>query len=347
MPFDLPDGPTIDLFSRPLAHARRSRLRGSAYRVRLAMAETLCGALDELASRYARDAATLGLPTAGIFGRKFGGSSGTCDLSPSLASRLQASRGLSGSPEFEVAWKSSAMTLGPPVYVLLPRARRTNGSGFSGWPTPDTNPEAPNTGSNRKAFKNTLDLLVPGRLASWPTPKVATGEYQTDAHGNKILNLQGAAQLAAWPTPQSHDTTTRGNTEADHHHSAHDLSNAAQLAPWPTPCQQDGPKGGPNQGTDRLPGAAALASGATPAASDEKSPSANHGWAKRREGTGMRLNDQVVWRGPISTFSPAPTGKRGVLNPAHSRWLMSYPVAWCQAAIRAHRKLKRPAKRDS
>src|SRR5579859_3843226 len=28
---------------------------------------------------------------------------------------------------------------------------------------------------------------------------------------------------------------------------------------WPTPCTQDGPKGGPSQGTDRLPAAAALA----------------------------------------------------------------------------------------
>jgi len=28
---------------------------------------------------------------------------------------------------------------------------------------------------------------------------------------------------------------------------------------WPTPCQQDGPNGGPSQGTDRLPGSAALA----------------------------------------------------------------------------------------
>ena len=33
---------------------------------------------------------------------------------------------------------------------------------------------------------------------------------------------------------------------------------------WPTPCSQDGPKGGPNQGTDRLPGAASLAGWPTP-----------------------------------------------------------------------------------
>jgi hypothetical protein len=33
---------------------------------------------------------------------------------------------------------------------------------------------------------------------------------------------------------------------------------------WPTPCTQDGPNGGPGQGSDRLPGAAALASWGTP-----------------------------------------------------------------------------------
>jgi hypothetical protein len=35
---------------------------------------------------------------------------------------------------------------------------------------------------------------------------------------------------------------------------------------WPTPCQQDGPNGGPSQGTDRLPGCAALSSWPTPMA---------------------------------------------------------------------------------
>jgi hypothetical protein len=38
-----------------------------------------------------------------------------------------------------------------------------------------------------------------------------------------------------WITPQTHDTTTRGNTMADHHYSPHDLSNQVALASWPTP----------------------------------------------------------------------------------------------------------------
>lgn len=37
---------------------------------------------------------------------------------------------------------------------------------------------------------------------------------------------------------------------------------------WPTPCSQDGPNGGPGQGIDRLPGAAALAAWPTPTKSN-------------------------------------------------------------------------------
>lgn len=41
--------------------------------------------------------------------------------------------------------------------------------------------------------------------------------------------------------------------------------------------------------------------------------------------------------GPISSGSPAATGKPGQLNPAFSRWLQAYPEAWDVAAIRASR----------
>lgn len=47
-----------------------------------------------------------------------------------------------------------------------------------------------------------------------------------------------------------------------------DIQMVAKLAGWPTPCQQDGPKGGPSQGPDRLPGAVSLSGWPTPRAND-------------------------------------------------------------------------------
>jgi hypothetical protein len=47
-------------------------------------------------------------------------------------------------------------------------------------------------------------------------------------------------------------------------------TSAIELTGWPTPCSQDGPKGGPGQGIDRLPGAAALAAWPTPTTRDWK-----------------------------------------------------------------------------
>lgn len=45
-------------------------------------------------------------------------------------------------------------------------------------------------------------------------------------------------------------------------------NDCGYLQSWPTPCSQDGPNGGPAQGVDRLPGAAALAAWPTPTKSN-------------------------------------------------------------------------------
>lgn len=59
----------------------------------------------------------------------------------------------------------------------------------------------------------------------------------------------GDSAFTSLPTPQTHDVTTRGNTEADHHYSPHDLSNAAMLSAVPSPCT---PNGGRSMSTEKM-----------------------------------------------------------------------------------------------
>lgn len=87
-----------------------------------------------------------------------------------------------------------------------------------------------------------------------------------------------ASGCTSWPTPDASagnisDRTWEGRREvlaAKYGNNGFGLTlgMAAQLAGWPTPCGQDGPNGGPGQGSDRLPGASALASWPTPTSTD-------------------------------------------------------------------------------
>ena len=126
--------------------------------------------------------------------------------------------------------------------------------------------------------------------------------------------------------------------------------DATEHGLWPTPCAQDGPNGGPSQGTDRLPGAAAHAMWPTPTslapAKGENNQAGNsaglvaireHALAMWPTATARDWKDggyqpnveingllgRTVWNG-----QPEPTEKPGALNPAFVSWLMGFPPEW-------------------
>lgn len=98
--------------------------------------------------------------------------------------------------------------------------------------------------------------------SGWPTPDCSDRRSQN----SKQKGVGNVAKLAGWPTPNAMEggQTSRGGKRKG------EMLIGGLVAGWPTPCGQDGPHGGPNQGTDRLPGAAGIAGWSTPCAQDAK-----------------------------------------------------------------------------
>jgi hypothetical protein len=133
------------------------------------------------------------------------------------------------------------------------------------------------------------------------------------------------------------------------------------LVGWRSPNTVDA-RGGTRKGKGQaqLCHQARLTGWATPTRRDYRHANAKP-WSKRGGGKkGEQLCNQVKhlagWTmkngparltasGEMLTGSSARMAGGGQLNAQHSRWLMGLPAAWCQAAIRAHRKFKARPKR--
>lgn len=308
------------------------------------------------------------LTTSATSGRSSSASLRSASLQSSLASRLRARLDVNGSLEYALTWKEWATALGPPICALRARGRRTYDRGSTGAPAPVAAAEPATLGWPTPQVYDAENAhaprLKPDRESRDPN---APGSYRADLK-------DVAAQLAGWPTTAARDW--RDGRSNQHDKNARPLNEVADLAVavpattgWPSPRLPNGGRSSKDMSpTGKMPDgrkcqaglehvakmaeAAALSGWRSPNAMPENrgglQSSPEKALERAAQGHQVNLDDEAAMAVPLASThgattpsSASATAPRGALNPAFSRWLMGFPSAWCQAAIRASRKLTR------
>lgn len=197
----------------------------------------------------------------------------------------------------------------------------------------------------RQSLENRLQTLLPGSTLfqeTWKTKLTPSG-VPLLAHTASAHRTSGNG-FTGWPSPRANNGTGTG-TRGE---GGENLQTAATLSTWPTPRATDGSNGGPSQTGGAL---SAIASWATPACSDGnggKRPHADTSMTGKHP-SGRKVNMVLasqVHIGVAPSSSLVSIGKRGQLNPAHSRWLMGYPAVWDSCGATAMQSCRKSQRRS-
>jgi hypothetical protein len=187
---------------------------------------------------------------------------------------------------------------------------------------------------------------------SWPTPKVAAGDYSYSRgdHDKPVLNMGGAVKSFHWPTPSANlygespeveqARRERLKERGINGNGAGDTLGFAGAA-WATPTGSDG-TGGESQ---RVDGGLSLKEQtkdwATPGSRDHKDTSGMSATGINPDGSTRERDDQLGRQSCRFGMMPSPSGeptarsdsspptpRRAGLNPRFGLWLMGYPIGW-------------------
>ena len=181
----------------------------------------LCGPGAAPASRSAPPESAAASPMSATCGPSSSGSSQSAALSSCLANRLRAKTDLLGSTLFTLTWKRRTTPSGRSIPALRASGRRTSGSGFTSWPTPDTAQGGGATPALVKrrleqGKKTTVRLDMVAKLASWPTPMAGTPAQKGYNEAGNTDSSRRTVALVPWATPSARDWKSNDAT-AEYH----------------------------------------------------------------------------------------------------------------------------------